>query len=276
MTQSCVWLYLREEYSKGINPSTMDEATGLATVAQVQTPEMKPRDATQLPDICDTANATRCVAQRIHAQLPNTKKTDTIVPTEDARARSPRLRCRKRASLRSWSRCVAATMRMPAKTHDATRWEADLTDSLDVLVEIPALSLLVDGDAAPSVTSGQVAVTVQKLAYQPGATDVWNLPAEQPAIAGALDLEAAVPLMRCAIPLPRPGEAALYRVTILKTGASLDAEGKTRAEQLLPTEEELLFLVIGASEGQSDVPEAHERLIPGVQRVVVPLDAHEK
>lgn len=159
-------------------------------------------------------------------------------------------------------------------THDATRWESGLADSLDLRVEIPALSWLVDGVAAPSVTSGQVAITVQKLAYQPGTADVWNLPAEQPGIAGALDLEAAVPLMRCAIPLPRPGEAALYRVTILKTGASLDAQDKTRAEQLLPTEEELLFFVIGASEGQPEIPDAHERLIPGIQRVVVPLAAH--
>lgn len=159
-------------------------------------------------------------------------------------------------------------------THDATRWESGLTDSLDLRVEIPALSWLVDGVAAPSVTSGQVAVTVEKLAYQPGAADVWNLPAEQPGIAGELDGSGAVPLMRCAIPLPRPGEAALYRVTILKTGASLDAQGETRAEQLLPTEEELLFFVIDTTEGQPEIPEAHERLIPGIQRVVVPLAAH--
>ncbi|HKT39687.1 MAG TPA: hypothetical protein VJR48_15025 [Ktedonobacterales bacterium] len=148
-----------------------------------------------------------------------------------------------------------------------------MTDSLDVLVEIPALSWLVDGAAAPSVTSGHVAVTVERLAYQPGAADVWNLPAEQPALTGTLDVEGAVPLMRCAIPLPKPGEVALYRVTILKTGASLDAQGKTRAERLLPTEEELVFFVIGASEGQPGVPETHERLIPGIQRVVVPLTA---
>lgn len=144
-----------------------------------------------------------------------------------------------------------------------------MTNSLEVVVEIPALSLLLENAIASKVTSEQVAVDVQKLVFQPDAADIWNLPAEQPAIAGTLDLEGAVPQMRCALPLPQPGEVALYRVTILKAGVALDAQGKTRAAHLLPTEEELLFFVIGASEEQHGFPEAHKRLIPGIQCVVV-------
>ena len=130
--------------------------------------------------------------------------------------------------------------------------------------------MLTDNAVAPRVTSEQTAVNVQKLMYQPDAPDIWNLPAEQPDIAGALDLEGAVPLMRCTLPLPEPGEVALYRVTVLKTGATLDSEGKTRADQLLPTEEELLFFVVGASEGDPGSQEAQNRLVPGIQRIVVP------
>lgn len=148
-----------------------------------------------------------------------------------------------------------------------------MADSLDVLIEIPALSLLADHTTASNMTTEQVAVTVQRLVYQPDAADVWNLPAEQPSITGTLDLDGGVPQMRCTLPLPEPGEAALYRVTVLKTGAALDSQGKTRAEKLLPTEEELLLFVIGSAEGHQSSLEAHERLIPGIQRVVVPIPA---
>ena len=150
-----------------------------------------------------------------------------------------------------------------------------MADSLEVLVEIPALSLLADHATTSNMASGQVAVIVQKLVYQPDAADVWNLPAEQSSITGTLDFDGGVPLMRCTLPLPEPGEAVLYRVTVLKTGAALDSQGKTRAEQLLPTEEELLLLVIGSAEGHQSSLEAHERLIPGIQRVVVPMPAQK-
>ena len=146
-----------------------------------------------------------------------------------------------------------------------------VTTSLEVLVEIPALALLLGEATTPRVTSEQVGVNVEKLAYHPGVSDVWNLPAEQPALAGMLDLDGAVPLMRCTLPLPAPEEVALYRVTILKTGAALDAEGKTHAQQLLPTEEELLFFVIGAAEANQGLPEAARHLVPGIQCVVVPV-----
>jgi len=145
-----------------------------------------------------------------------------------------------------------------------------LANVLDMRVELPALAWLADSAAAPYVTTEQVAVTAQKLTYQPGVDDVWNLPAAEPAIIGALEWEDGAALMRCALPLPPSGEAALYRVTVLKTGATLDAEGKTRADQLLPTEEELLFFLVSAAEG-GEIPLAvSQRLVPGVQCVIVP------
>lgn len=145
-----------------------------------------------------------------------------------------------------------------------------MTTSLEVLVDIPVLSLLLSDATAPHVTSEQVAVNVRKLAYSPGAADVWNLPAEQPDITGTLDLEDSVPRMRCALPWPTSGEVALYLVTILKTGLALDEKGKTRAPQLLPTEEELLFFVLGASDGSQVSADMQKQLIPGIQYVVVP------
>jgi hypothetical protein len=214
----------------------------------------------------------------IHDRLSNAEKTDTIVPTE-ALASGIRLahsaaQALKHSSMRSWSaRAARAGSQSHTQHGKRDAREYGLTQSLEMLVEIPALSVLLGSATMPYVTAEQVAVSVQKLDYQPDAADVWNLPSEQPTIAGALDLEGTVPVMRCTLPLPEPGEVALYRVAILKTGASLDAEGKSRAQQLLPTEEELLLFVVGAAEGegQRGTPEADQRLIPGIQRVIVPL-----
>ncbi len=145
-----------------------------------------------------------------------------------------------------------------------------MTASFDIFVEIPSLSLLIDHDAAQELTGDRVAVNIQRLAFQSDASDIWNLPVEGPAVAGALDMASATPRVRCALPLPEPGEVALYRVVILKTGAVIDSAGETRAEHLLPTEEELLFFVVGSANGQQGIPQESERLIPGVQYVVIP------
>ncbi|HEV2235769.1 MAG TPA: hypothetical protein VGR57_03825 [Ktedonobacterales bacterium] len=141
----------------------------------------------------------------------------------------------------------------------------------ELRVEIPLLSWLVDPASPPAITSEQVAVNVRKLVYAPDATDVWNLPVAPPDYAGRLTWEGQVPVMTCALPMPTPGEAVLYHVVILKTGATLDAEGKTRAAQLLPTEEELLFCVIGAPEVPARGPQPPQGFTPGIQTIVIPL-----
>ncbi len=147
---------------------------------------------------------------------------------------------------------------------------------LTLLVDLPALTWLADPDATPAFTEQQVAVTAEKLTYQPdtmatrGVADVWNLAAEAPAIHGALEWDGPAPRMRCPLPAPTAGEVALYRITILKTGVTLDTEGKERADHLLPTEEELFFFVIGARDDGSLPADIDQPLLPGVQYVVIP------
>lgn len=143
--------------------------------------------------------------------------------------------------------------------------------SLEILVEIPSPSLLTRGASSPEASIDQMALRVEKLVYQPGAADIWNLPAEQPVINGVLMRDGPLPQMRCTIPLPQPGETTLYRVVVLKTGTVLDTRGKIRAEQLLATEEELLFIQIGGSAGHPASPEAYQRVVAGIQCVVVPV-----
>lgn len=145
-----------------------------------------------------------------------------------------------------------------------------MADSLEILVEIPSLALLAGSASASDISDAQTTVHVQKLDYHPDAPDVWNLPAAAPAIVGALDTQGAIPLIRCALPLPAPNEVALYRITMLKAGTARDTQGLIRNDQLLPTEEELLFFVIGAADGSQIAPDALPRIIPGVQCVVVP------
>jgi len=145
-----------------------------------------------------------------------------------------------------------------------------LADSLEILVEIPSLALLAGGATATDMSEAQTAVHVQKLNYHPDAPDIWNLPAAAPVIVGALDTQGAVPLIRCALPLPAPEEVALYRITLLKAGTAHDTQGQIRNEQLLPTEEELLFFVIGADQGASASLDALTHIVPGIQYVVVP------
>jgi hypothetical protein len=149
--------------------------------------------------------------------------------------------------------------------------------TIDVLIEIPALALLAGGSAAAELTADRVAARIQKLAYQPDTLDaaIWDLPAVGPEIIGALDLSgqsALPPRIRCAVPLPGPGEVALYRVAILKVGVTLDSEGKRRDQQLHPTEEDMLFFVVNSADEQtrlqSTLSTPHQ--VPGVQRVVIP------
>jgi hypothetical protein len=137
-----------------------------------------------------------------------------------------------------------------------------------VFIEIPTLALLAGGFTAAELTGDRVAARVQKLAYQPDTPDaaIWDLPTAGPEIIGAFDPSAqndVPPRIRCEVPLPEPGDVALYRIAILKVGVTLDSEGKRRDQQLHPTEEDLLFFVVNAADEQA-------RLIPGVQRVVVP------
>jgi hypothetical protein len=149
--------------------------------------------------------------------------------------------------------------------------------TIDVFIEIPTLALLAGGIAAAELTGDHVAAHIQKLAFQPDTLDatIWDLPAVGPEIIGALDLSARTdvpPRIRCAVPSPEPGEVALYRVAILKSGVTLDSEGKRRDQQLHPTEEDLLFFVVNAVDEQARLQstQSTSRLVPGVQRVVIP------
>jgi hypothetical protein len=149
--------------------------------------------------------------------------------------------------------------------------------TIDVLIEIPTLALLAGGFAAAELTADRVAAHVQKLAYQPDTQDaaIWDLPAAGPEIIGALDLSDqsdAPPRIRCAVPAPELGEVALYRVAILKNGVTLDSEGKRRGQQLHPTEEDMLFFVVNAANEQARLQSTPStpRLVPGVQRIVIP------
>jgi hypothetical protein len=144
--------------------------------------------------------------------------------------------------------------------------------TFDLFVEIPSLSLLAGGSVVAELASDRVAVSVQKLDYRSDTPDaaIWNLPAAEADITVALDLSAATPRVRCALPLPEPGESALYRVTILKSGTVLDSIGENRDNQLHPTEEDLLFFVAGVAGGQLGSQPARPRVVPGVQYVVVP------
>lgn len=145
---------------------------------------------------------------------------------------------------------------------------------VDLYVEIPTFALLNGSAATTELTSDRVAAHVQRLAYQPDTpdADIWNLPPAGPEIIGALDLSGqndVPPRIRCSVPLPEPGEVALYRVAILKAGVTLDSEGRRRDQQLHPTEEDMLFFVVNAADEQAHTQPA-PRLVPGVQRVVIP------
>jgi hypothetical protein len=144
-----------------------------------------------------------------------------------------------------------------------------MAESFQIAFEIPKLSLL-SGMVAQENIGDQVELRVQKLTYQPGDTDLWHLPAAQAAVTGTLDVQGAIPVLRCAIPMPAPQEVALYRCTILKTGTALDAEGKVRDSKLHPTEEELLFFMVADANGQHTPRFVDNGIIPGVQCVVIP------
>lgn len=147
-----------------------------------------------------------------------------------------------------------------------------MAETLEIAFEIPQLSLVNSPSAFHAHSHDQVGLSVQQLTYHRGDTDLWRLPAAQPALPDSMDVQSPIPLLRCHIPIPAPGEVALYRCSILKTGTTLDAEGQRRDDHLHATEEELLFLVISeAPAGQDASSVVDNHLILGAHSIVIPV-----
>ena len=148
-----------------------------------------------------------------------------------------------------------------------------MAGTLEIVFEIPRLTLLSEGEKTTEELQGHVGMSVQKLVYTSGAINVWDLPAAEPAIHGTLDLQGTIPIARCRIPIPAADEMALYRCAIMKTGATLDAQGKVRDPNPHATEEEWLLCVVAKHDGQPSASRADNKSIPGVQYVIIPVTA---